>query len=103
MDLNIRLSERHQVRDAKARVGRGIGSGNGKTCGRGHKGWGATLRFLASSRLRGRPDADLSSYVPKRGFTNARFRTELHRHQRRRVLSAFSDAGATVDLDACPR
>ena len=35
MELN---SLRYKVKSKKMRVGRGIGSGKGKTCGRGHKG-----------------------------------------------------------------
>ena len=35
MELN---SLRYKVKLKKMRVGRGIGSGKGKTCGRGHKG-----------------------------------------------------------------
>lgn len=57
------------------RIGRGIGSGSGKTSGRGHKGWGARS---GSSRRPGYEGGQMPIYrrVPKRGFTNARFRTE---------------------------
>ena len=37
MQLNT-LKSAKGSRSAKKRVGRGIGSGTGKTCGRGHKG-----------------------------------------------------------------
>lgn len=59
----------------KHRVGRGVGSGNGKTSGRGHKGWG---QRSGSSRRPGYEGGQMPIYrrVPKVGFTNARFRTD---------------------------
>jgi len=79
------------------RVGRGIGSGKGKTCGRGHKGWGARS---GSSRRPGYEGGQMPIYrrVPIRGFTNARFRTE-YTIINVDSLSGFAD-GDTVDLDA---
>ncbi|MCH8250993.1 MAG: 50S ribosomal protein L15 [Planctomycetes bacterium] len=57
------------------RVGRGRGSGNGKTCGRGHKGYGQ--RSGSGSRgLQEGGQMPLFRRLPKRGFNNARFRTE---------------------------
>ncbi|HEY8450452.1 MAG TPA: 50S ribosomal protein L15 [Bacillota bacterium] len=61
------------MRQRKRRVGRGIGSGRGKTAGRGHKGQ------LARSGGKVRPGFEggqmpLQRRVPKRGFTNAPFR-----------------------------
>ena len=41
----------------KRRVGRGIGSGHGKTAGRGHKGLGARSHGNTPPSLRRRPDA----------------------------------------------
>ena len=56
-------------RSPSKRVGRGMGSGTGKTCGRGHKG--------QKSRSGGRVRRDfeggqmpLTRRIPKRGFTN---------------------------------
>lgn len=79
------------------RVGRGIGSGLGKTCGRGHKGWG---QRSGAPRRPGYEGGQMPIYrrVPKRGFTNARFRTD-YTIINVGDLTAF-DAGATVDLDA---
>lgn len=79
------------------RVGRGIGTGNGKTSGRGHKGWGARS---GSSRRPGYEGGQMPIYrrVPKRGFTNARFRVEYTEINVDR-LDAFED-GAEVDLAA---
>jgi len=64
------------------RVGRGIGSGSGKTCGRGHKG--------QKSRSGGSPQVGfeggqmpLQRRVPKRGFTSRKslVSTELRLHE----------------------
>jgi large subunit ribosomal protein L15 len=79
------------------RVGRGIGSGLGKTCGRGHKGWGARS---GAYRRPGYEGGQMPIYrrVPKRGFTNARFRTE-YTIINAGALEVF-DSGAVVDLAA---
>jgi large subunit ribosomal protein L15 len=79
------------------RVGRGIGSGAGKTSGRGHKGWGARS---GAYRRPGYEGGQMPLYrrVPKRGFTNAPFKIE-HTIVNVSDLNAF-DHGSTVDLDA---
>jgi len=79
----------------RKRVGRGIGSGLGKTAGRGHKGWGARS---GAPRRPGYEGGQMPIYrrVPKRGFTNARFRREYTIINVDK-LNAFDD-GATVDL-----
>lgn len=79
------------------RVGRGIGSGLGKTCGRGHKGWG---QRSGAYRRPGYEGGQMPIYrrVPKRGFTNARFRTD-YTVINVDSLEAF-DNGAVVDLAA---
>ena len=81
----------------RQRVGRGTGSGNGKTSGRGHKGRG---QRSGGSRRAGYEGGQMPIYrqVPKRGFTNARFRTD-YTILNVGLLDAFDD-GATVDLDA---
>ncbi|QAY67875.1 50S ribosomal protein L15 [Paenibacillus protaetiae] len=56
------------------RVGRGIGSGNGKTAGRGHKGQNARSGGGVRPGFEGGQNP-LYRRVPKRGFNN-RFRTE---------------------------
>ena len=79
------------------RRGRGTGSGLGKTCGRGHK--GANSR----SGSGGRPLAEGGAKpfyrrLPKRGFSNARYRTRynlVHLSD----LNRFDD-GASVDAQA---
>ncbi len=44
---------------SRKRIGRGVGSGIGKTSGKGHKGHKARTRRRDQPRLRGRPDAAL--------------------------------------------
>lgn len=56
------------------RVGRGIGSGNGKTSGRGHKGQNARSGGGVRLGFEGGQNP-LYRRLPKRGFNN-RFRTE---------------------------
>lgn len=62
-------------RKDRKRVGRGEGSGRGKTSGRGHKG----QRARSGSSLRpGFESGHVPLYrkLPKRGFSNFKFRTE---------------------------
>ncbi len=51
------------------RVGRGTGSGHGKTCGRGHKGQGARAGWSRSPIFEG-GQMPLVRRIPKRGFHN---------------------------------
>ncbi len=96
MDLQT-VNQKGQKHERPFRVGRGPGSGNGKTSGRGHKGLGARS---GSSRRPGYEGGQMPIYrrVPKRGFTNARFRTD-YTIVNVELLSAF-ESGAVVDLDA---
>ena len=59
---------------AKKRVGRGQGSGNGKTAGRGHKGAQSRSGYHFKRGFEG-GQMPLHRRVPKRGFHNG-FRTE---------------------------
>lgn len=79
----------------RKRIGRGVGSGLGKTSGRGHKGWG---QRSGAPRRAGYEGGQMPIYrrVPKRGFTNASFSTE-YTVINVDSLEAFSD-GETVDL-----
>ena len=53
---------------SKKRLGRGIGSGKGKTCGRGHKGQKARSGVAIKSFEGGQ--MPLYRRLPKRGFKN---------------------------------
>ena len=53
----------------KKRLGRGPGSGLGKTAGRGHKGQGSRSGYVMKTGLEG-GQMPLQRRLPKRGFTN---------------------------------
>ena len=73
MDLsNLKPSERSRF--TKKRVGRGQGSGNGKTAGRGHKGAQSRSGYSFKRGFEG-GQMPLHRRVPKRGFHNP-FREE---------------------------
>ena len=56
----------------RRRVGRGTGSGHGKTCGRGHKGSGSRAGSTSLSLYEG-GQMPLFRRLPKRGFNNYKF------------------------------
>jgi large subunit ribosomal protein L15 len=82
---------------SKKRVGRGPGSGTGKTAARGHKGQ------LSRSGVSRKPGFEggqmpLTRRIPKRGFTNAPFKQEWE-IVNLRDLQRFP-ADSVVDLEA---
>ena len=92
MALNDLKPAKGSVRTRK-RVGRGPGSGLGKTSGRGEKGQKSRSGYARKVGFEG-GQMPLHRRVPKRGFTNARFRRELSYVNVGR-LEAF-DAGTIV-------
>ena len=58
-----------QKNKKRRRVGRGTGSGLGKTCGRGHKGQGSRAGYSVHPTFEG-GQMPLVRRVPKRGFNN---------------------------------
>jgi large subunit ribosomal protein L15 len=56
----------------RRRIGRGTGSGRGKTCGRGHKGAGSRAGSTSVSLKEG-GQMPLFRRLPKRGFNNYNF------------------------------
>jgi len=68
------LSPAKGSKKARKRIGRGPGSGTGKTAGRGHKGQRSRAGFSRRAGFEG-GQMPLVRRVPKRGFTNI-FRTE---------------------------
>ena len=72
MRLN-ELRDNPNARKSRTRVGRGIGSGKGKTAGRGHKGQksrsGVAIKGFEGGQM------PIHRRLPKRGFKNI-FRTE---------------------------
>jgi large subunit ribosomal protein L15 len=85
----------------RMRVGRGIGSGKGKTAGRGVKGQksrtGVSIKGFEGGQM------PLHRRLPKRGFTNI-FRKDYNIVSLARVQQAIDagrlDAGATIDVAA---
>lgn len=73
MRLNT-LSPEPGSRPAKTRVGRGIGSGLGKTCGRGHKGQKARSGGFHKINFEG-GQMPIQRRLPKLGFTSRVGRT----------------------------
>ena len=79
----------------KDRKRRGRGGSRGGTSGRGHKGQKARSGGKIPARFEG-GQMPLSRRLPKRGFTNARFKTEvrvINLHQ----LDTLFENGAQVD------
>tara|TARA_B100000965_G_scaffold351157_1_gene325520 strand:- start:417 stop:869 length:453 start_codon:yes stop_codon:yes gene_type:complete len=64
----INLSSTNQIKEKKIRPGRGIGSGKGKTSGRGHKGQksrsGVAIKSFEGGQM------PLYRRLPKRGFNS---------------------------------
>ena len=79
----------------RKRIGRGEASGHGGTSGRGHKGAKSRSGY---SRRAGYDAGGKQFYqrFPKRGFSNARFRT-LYHVINVKVLEERCEAGETVD------
>jgi len=81
----------------RKRIGRGIGSGHGKTSCRGHKGMGARSGSRRRMGYEGGQNPVLAR-IPKRGFNNANFRKEFQ-IVNVASLELFED-GAKVDAKA---
>lgn len=94
----MNLEDINQVplkRQARNRVGRGDGSGNGKTAGRGMKGQQSRSGY---SRRYGHEGGQMPLFrrLPKRGFSNAPFK-KVYTVVNLSQLGAF-EADAEVDL-----
>jgi large subunit ribosomal protein L15 len=91
------LSGRPGARKVRKRIGRGIGSGTGKTGGRGGK--GQTAR--SGVRIKGFEGGQMPLHrrLPKRGFKNTKFARKLNEVNLGRVQEAI-DAGS---LDAASK
>src|SRR5882762_7799559 len=62
----------------KKRVGRGVGSGMGKTSTRGHKGQWASAGAKKPSEVFEGGQMPLFRRIPKRGFSNASWQKAFH-------------------------
>jgi len=85
------LSPAKGATQSRKRVGRGPGSGLGKTAGRGHKGQGSRAGSRMLPAFEG-GQMPLVRRVPKRGFNNAIFRVEYAVVN----LDQLADLGADV-------
>jgi large subunit ribosomal protein L15 len=89
-------------RHKRTRIGRGIGSGKGKTGGRGGKGQTARTGYRNKGFEGGQ--MPLHRRLPKRGFRNTAFALKLNEVNLGKVQAAIDakllDAGATVDAAA---
>jgi large subunit ribosomal protein L15 len=94
MRLNT-LSPADGSRKAPKRVGRGIGSGLGKTCGRGHKGQKSRSGGSVKPGFEG-GQMPLQRRLPKFGFTSriSRYVTEIRLGELAKIESEV------IDLDA---
>ena len=88
------LGPREGSTQVKKRVGRGPGSGLGKTSGRGHKGQKSRSGYTSMRGLEG-GQMPLHRRLPKRGFTNI-FRKEFATVNVEGLERAFA-SGETVD------
>ena len=82
---------------ARKRVGRGHGSGLGKTSGRGHKGAGQRAGYSRAAYFEG-GQMSFARRIPKRGFTNAQFRRLFH-VVNVKVLEERCEDGADVNVE----
>jgi large subunit ribosomal protein L15 len=96
------LSGRPGARKKRVRIGRGIGSGLGKTGGRGGK--GQTAR--SGVRIKGFEGGQMPLHrrLPKRGFRNTAFALKLNEVNLGRIQTAIDakllDAAAKIDAAA---
>ena len=96
------LADRAGARKKRLRIGRGIGSGMGKTGGRGGK--GQTAR--SGVRIKGFEGGQMPLHrrLPKRGFKNSSFARKLNEVNLDKIQAAIEagklDATATVDVEA---
>jgi len=95
------IADNPGARKARMRIGRGLGSGKGKTGGRGGKGQtartGVAIKGFEGGQM------PLHRRLPKRGFNNI-FAKKLNEVNLDRVQAAIDagklDAGATIDVEA---
>ena len=101
MKLN-EISDNEGARKGRMRIGRGIGSGKGKTGGRGGK--GQTAR--TGVRIKGFEGGQMPLHrrLPKRGFKNTKFARKLNEVNLGKLQAAIDagsiDAAAKIDAAA---
>jgi len=98
MDILSKLQAPEGATRKSKRVGRGPGSGNGKTAGRGQKGQKARSKGNINKKHFQGGQTPIQRRVPKRGFRNPLATPVIAVNVG--DLEAVFDAGATVDLAA---
>lgn len=100
MHLN-EITDNPGARKARRRIGRGIGSGRGKTAGKGHKGQkartGVAIKGFEGGQM------PIHRRVPKRGFKNITGKTyaEVSLERLQKAIDAGKlDASTPVTIDA---
>src|SRR5512132_2076881 len=101
MKLN-QIADKSGARKKRMRIGRGIGSGMGKTGGRGGKGQtarsGVAIKGFEGGQM------PLHRRLPKRGFCNTPFAVKLNQINLGKVQAAIDagliDAGKPIDVAA---
>ena len=94
MKLN-ELKNTSKVRKPRKRIGRGIGSGHGKTSGRGTKGAGARAGWTQRLGYEG-GQMRFFMKLPERGFSNVRFQEKYETVNLSQIETMFND-GDTVN------
>lgn len=84
----------HKYKKRK-RIGRGTGSGHGKTASKGHKGHSSRQGFKQNPLFEG-GQMPLARRVPKRGFVNGEFKKDFAIVNLDRIDEVF-EAGAVID------
>jgi large subunit ribosomal protein L15 len=84
----------HKYKKRK-RIGRGTGSGHGKTASKGHKGHSSRQGFKQNPLFEG-GQMPLARRVPKRGFVNGAFKKDFAIINLDRIDEVF-EAGAVID------
>jgi large subunit ribosomal protein L15 len=97
MDLNS-LENRTRPWKRCRRVGRGVGSGLGKTCGRGHKGAGSRSGWKKRERYEG-GQIPLYRKLPERGFSRVRFQKRYDCINLGQIEQMFSE-GEVVSIES---
>jgi large subunit ribosomal protein L15 len=92
------ITEKVGKNKARKRIGRGHGSGSGKTSGRGHKGAKSRSGYSRRPAFEG-GQMQYFRRIPKRGFTNADFKIVYHIVNLASLEARF-EKGATVDATA---
>lgn len=87
MNINT-INEGVRKNVKKDRVGRGPGSGNGKTAGRGSNGQGSRAGFSMSPVFEG-GQLPLARRIPKRGFNNKKFADVVESVSLKTILFKF--------------